>query len=85
MSNANLAAMTTFEAIIALNENAPGTITEVSHERAFDLVGELENKVEKDFTSAQTFKGLHPVLGWIYVIIQAFGGALILPFVFQAS
>ena len=58
---------------------------EVSLEYAFDLIGELRDKQDKDFKSAQVVQGIHPILGAIYIIIQAFGGALILPFAFHTA
>lgn len=55
-------------------------MSEVSVEKAFDVVADLKDKIERNPVSAQIFYGLHPSLGQVYVIIQAFGGALILPF-----
>jgi len=55
------------------------TIQQVSLEAAFDVVASLKEKTESNPASNQVFKGIHPALGAIYVVILSYGGALILP------
>lgn len=56
---------------------------EVSLEKAYNLASQLREKEEHHFDSAEVFKGNHPEFGPVYIVIQSYGGALILPIASQ--
>jgi hypothetical protein len=53
------------------------SITEVTHERAYELADELQNKTIYDGQACTIFSGDHPELGAIHITIPPLGNSLL--------
>ena len=61
-------------------------ITEVSQERAYEIIAELEDSVAHETKSLLAVRGRSAEFGVIYVVIeQVLGNSLLLPFASQAA
>ncbi|MCK1543296.1 hypothetical protein IVB12_15380 [Bradyrhizobium sp. 179] len=52
-------------------------ITEVSHERAYELANELQNKETYEGQVCTVFSGTHPELGDVHITIPPMGNSLL--------
>jgi hypothetical protein len=65
------------------NFNTP-KIIDVSLERAYDIIGELQEKGEHETDGIKVVWGTHTELGAIYVVITPIGNPTLLPVVIQS-
>lgn len=72
--------MTSLDEINSAPAVAAHEVTEVTHERAFEIIETLTNTTRHETDAMLIVKGLSEVYGMIYVAVPPLGNSLLLPF-----